>query len=286
MKYTVRYTFVFFIAVFCVSVTAQEASQMKLSDKQEIEADVSTVPCENKHRLEAVKKLFQEKGALASEIKIKDFKHVKNLLVEKKGNTEEVVIIGAHYDMIGGGCGAIDNWTGIVIIANLYKTIKNLNTNKTYKFVAFGKEEKGLIGSKAMAKAIPKADRPKYCAMVNLDSFGLAHPQALTQISNKRLIKFAKETAETMKMPFSAAPIRWASSDSKSFLDKKIPAITLHGLSARWRDYLHSSNDKLKNVNSESVYAGYRLGLNLLAGIEAESCHAFRKKRSRPMSIF
>ena len=44
------------------------------------------------------------------------------------------------------------------------------------------------------------------------------------------------------------------------------------------KNNLHSSQDKVENVNSTSVYYGYRYALNILAGIDAKSCDAFRKK--------
>jgi len=170
----------------------------------------------------------------------------------------------------------MDNWTGIVIMAHLYKTLKNLHTIKTYKFVAFGKEEQGLIGSKAMADGIPKAENSNYCAMVNLDSFGMTHPQALRNISDKKLIDFAKETAKAMNMPFDVASNLTMRSDSASFQRKKIPAITIHGLNGKWQNYLHTPRDKVKNVKSASVYYGYRFAISFLAGIEAKPCNAFR----------
>jgi len=257
---------------------SQNFAQVTYSTEKEIKKDVSEVPCRNKNRLEGVRKLFEQKGAKPTDIKIDDYKHVRNLVVEKPGKSKETVIVGAHYDEAGGGCGAIDNWTGIVVIAHLYKTMKNLNTNKTYKFVAFGQEELGLIGSKAMAGKISKENRPNYCAMVNLDSFGMTYPQGMRNISDKSLLRLAKKTAKAMKMPFGIAAIRGASSDSDSFRNKKIPSISIHGLNGRWKNYLHSPNDKVSNVNSTSVYYGYRFTLNFLANIESKSCDAFRKK--------
>lgn len=269
---------IFFAMIFGIAFSAQGQSAIKMSTQAEIQEDVAKVACKNSERLEAVKKLFLEKGAAEADVKIDEFKYVENLVVEKPGETKEIVVIGAHYDEAGGGCGAIDNWTGIVIIANLYKTLKPLTTKKTYKFVAFGQEEQGLIGSKAMADAIPKEARENYCAMVNLDSFGLTYPQVMRNISDDPLIDLAKETAKNMKLPFSSAAIEGSSSDSASFQSKKIPALGLHGLTGRWRDYLHSSRDKVENVNPQSVYYGYRYALNILAGIDSRSCDAFRKK--------
>ncbi|MGI8670003.1 MAG: M28 family metallopeptidase [Aridibacter sp.] len=259
------------------TVFAQESGTAKIATEDEIKSDIAKVKCKNSERLESVKELFREKGVKDEEIIVEDDDGVKNFIVVKKGKTDETIIVGAHYDEIGGGCGAIDNWTGIVIVANLYQTIKDFTTNKTYKFVAFDEEEKGLIGSRIMAKAIPKEDRAKYCSMVNFDSFGLTYPQATRNNSNKKLLELAEDMAKQMKMPFGKAAIANADSDSTSFQNVKIPAISFHGLNDKWQDYLHSHRDKVTNVNPTSVYFGYRFGLNFLAKLEAESCDAFRK---------
>ena len=254
-----------------------QQSKAQYATEEEIKSDILLAPCEDKERLEAVKKLFIKSGAKNADLKIENYKDVENLIITKKGKTDDKIIIGAHYDKTSNGCGVIDNWTGIVILANVYRTIKDLNTEKTIIFVAFGKEELGLAGSKAMAKAIPKVERTNYCAMINFDSFGFAFPQSLTNVSSKSLTKFAEELSKKMELPFSGAAIELASADSESFRTKDIPAITLHGLSNNWRDYLHTANDKIENLNSQSVYIGYRYAFAMLAGINEKPCEYFRK---------
>lgn len=262
---------------FVLTLSAFSQEQIvRFSTEEEIKADVALVPCKDKERLAAVKSLFAKMGANEAEIKIEKLKSAENLVVTKKGKTDETVVIGAHYDKTDEGCGAIDNWAGIVILANLYRTMKDFTTEKTYQFAAFGKEEIGLVGSNAMADGIPKEKRANYCAMVNFDSFGFTYPQALRNISDTSLIKLAEEVSKEMKIPFAQAGIELASSDSESFRRKKIPAITLHGLNNQWQNYLHSSSDKVSNVNIQSVFIGYRHGLVFLSKIENKPCGAFR----------
>lgn len=258
---------------FIVPVAAQKA---KISTEEEIKEDVSLNVCKNNERLEAVKMLFRKMGAADSDIKVEKLKDVSNVIVTRQGKSEETVVLGAHYDKVSDGCGAIDNWTGIVVLANLYRTLKDLDTQKTYVFAAFGKEELGLLGSDEMARSIPKEQRAKYCAMVNFDSFGLGFPQVMTNISDGKLIDLAKEAAAEMKLPFAQAVIENASSDSQSFRNRKIPAIGIHGLSDKWRDYLHTTKDRVENVNIRSVYLGYRFSLGLAVKIDARGCGDFR----------
>jgi Iap family predicted aminopeptidase len=264
------------IFVLCLTVFLQQTQKTKISTVEEIKTDVELVPCKDKERLEAVKKLFVKMGADEKDLIVEDLKTVENLVVTKKGKTAETVIIGAHYDKTDEGCGVIDNWTGIVIIANLYRTMKDFPTEKTYKFVAFGKEEKGLLGSNAMAKAIARDDLKNYCAMVNLDSFGFSYPQVLENVSSPKMTVLAKDLAKELEMPFTTASINSALADSASFKSKEIPAITFHGLSNDWGKYLHTSNDKLENVNIDSVLVGYQFMIRYLVKLDSSACNSFR----------
>lgn len=262
--------------------SAAQKTPVKLSTEADIKADFKLVPCADRRaRREAVKKLFLKMGAAESEIVFEKLDDVVNVVVTQKGKTAETVIVGAHFDKADEGCGAIDNWSGIVILAHLYRTMKQFTTQKTYKFVAFDKEELGLLGSAAMAKEIPKEKRAEYCAMVNFDSFGLSYPQAQRNISSDSLVELAKEVSESMKMPFSKAAIAFARSDSESFRTRDIPAIGFHGLNDQWKDYLHTWKDIIDNANPESVYFGYRHGLVFLSSIENKPCDAFRKVKKQ-----
>lgn len=260
---------------------AASASKPKISTADEFKAEFAQVPCKNNARLEAVKALFEKLGAMSDALTVAKFKNVENLVVTKPGKAPDKIVIGAHYDKVSEGCGALDNWTGIVALAHLYRTLKDLPTEKTLVFVAFGKEEEGLVGSAAMVNEIPKEQLTGYCAMVNVDSLGVGIPQVMRNTSSFSLEKLAEETAQTMQMPFGKAAIEGADADSSSFLRKKIPAVTLHALGNDWSKVLHSGNDQPNKVNPQSVYMGYRLALALLARIDEADCQAFREVKKK-----
>ena len=246
-----------------------------LFSPDQLKEEIASAPCKDTERLDAVRKLFERMGAAPADIAVERFKNVENLVISKPGLSSEKIVIGAHYDKVSDGCGAIDNWTGIVVLAHLYKSLKDAALNKTVLFVAFGKEEKGLFGSNAMAGAIPKDQLDHYCAMINIDSFGLAVPQVLDNVSNAKLRNLAADLAKEMKIPFSSASVN-ADADSSSFMKKKIPAVTLHGLSNEWASIIHTANDKPSRVNPMSVYLGYQLTLALATHLDRDPCGAYR----------
>lgn len=260
---------------------ASPAGRPKISTADEFKTEFEQVPCKNDARLAAVKALFEKLGATPEAINVVKIKNVENVVITKPGNSPEKIVIGAHYDKVSDGCGALDNWTGIVALAHLYRTLKDLPSEKTLVFVAFGKEEEGLIGSAAMTNEIPKEQLPGYCAMVNVDSLGIGIPQVMRNTSSTSLEKLAEETAQTMQMPFGKAVIEGADADSSSFLRKKIPAVTLHALGNDWSKVMHSGNDQPSKVNAQSVYLGYRLALAMLVKIDEADCQAFREVKKK-----
>jgi Zn-dependent M28 family amino/carboxypeptidase len=266
------------LAIFSLQIVAQPESS-PISTQEAITESVKLAPCQSKERLEAVKKLFAQMGAKEDEITVEKFNkdRISNVVLKRKGKSDETIIIGAHYDKTPEGCGAIDNWTGISIVAHLYKTMKSLETEKSYIFVAFDQEEVGLLGSAEMAKAIPKEARSQYCAMVNIDSFGFAAPFSMQNTSSSQMVSIAKKVAEENKMKFVDAEIANADADSSSFKSRRIPAITFSGLDNKWKTYLHSSNDKVEKINMGSVYLGYRFILAYLSKLEQATCSELSK---------
>jgi Zn-dependent M28 family amino/carboxypeptidase len=264
-------------AVLSISALAfAQTDTAKPSLDDEIKADLELGPCKNDERLAAVKNLFLKLGASETDITIEKFKDVQNVVLVKKGKTDETVVIGAHYDKVSAGCGIIDNWSGIVLLARMYKALKNTETQKTYIFAAFDREETGLEGSAAMVKAIPKEKRASYCSMINLDSFGLGYPVVLENASSPKMVKLAKDMGAELKVTVTPITVPGANSDSSSFKNKDIPAITLSALSGKWPEFMHTSKDKRENTMAASVRVGYYFGLEFVNRVESSPCGIFK----------
>src|SRR5215470_8640669 len=274
------------ILICCSSAFAQEAegaSKLRISTPEEIRSEFDSVPCKNGDRLKAVKALFEKMGAKTEEITVEKVRGVENVVIRKAAakDSPEKIIIGAHYDKVIAGCGAIDNWTGVVAVAHIYRAVKDLSLKKNIVFAAFGREEEGLVGSSAMAGAIKKEQVAEYCAMINIDSLGLGMAQVADNMSNKKLVDLAESLAKDMKAPFTHGPIAGADSDSTSFNRKGIPALTIHAMTNDWPKILHTNNDNPSKVNHESVYLGYRLALALLIRVDEADCQSFRDEKGK-----
>jgi len=271
-----------FIA-FAQEALSNGSGAIRLSTADEIKSEFNSVPCKNNDRLSAVKALFEKMGAKPEEITVEKLNSAENVIIRKPaaGDSTEKIVVGAHYDKTDNGCGAVDNWTGVVAIAHIYRNLKDVPMKKNIIFVAFGKEEKGLVGSSEMTRAIKKEQALEYCAMINVDSLGLGIPQTLDNVSSKKMIDFTGSLAKEMNIPFAQARVSGASSDSASFINKKIPAVTIHTLNNVWRNILHTGFDQPSKVNQESVYLGYRLTAALLARVDEADCQAFREDKKK-----
>jgi len=270
----------FFSSVALAQVT-DYPPQSLITTRDEMRTEFDSVPCKNGDRLTAVKALFEKMGAKPEEIVVEKVKGVENVIIRKASanGSAEKIVIGAHYDKTPDGCGAIDNWTGVVAVAHVYRTVKDLPLKKNVIFAAFGQEEKGLVGSSGMAEAIKNEQVAEYCAMINIDSLGIGAPQTLDNISSEKLIDFTAALAEKINVPFARARFENAKSDSASFIKKNIPAVTIHALNGNWTKILHSSNDETSRINHDSVYMGYRISLALLLRVDMADCQSFREEK-------
>lgn len=95
--------FTFVVLMFPAAALAQNVA---IATKEEIASAINSVPCKSEERLDGVRKAFLAAGAKEEEIEVQRLDKISNIVVRKKGETEETVIVGAHYDRGETGCDA------------------------------------------------------------------------------------------------------------------------------------------------------------------------------------
>jgi Zn-dependent M28 family amino/carboxypeptidase len=114
---------------------------------------------------------------------------LKNIVCEKKGLDDKVIIICAHYDSrmqnlkdsSSRAPGANDNASGVCAIIEIAKVLFNEKLEHSLQFVLFSGEEQGLLGSKNYAKCI-KDNGINLYRLINLDMIGYPHLNSGTVI--------------------------------------------------------------------------------------------------------
>ncbi len=93
-----------------------------------------------------------------------------NVVAIKKGSSSQELIVGAHYDSGAAGEGADDNASGVAVMLETAKLVQNVQTPYTIRFIAFGAEESGLLGSYAYLNQMSQEQFENTIAMIDLDS--------------------------------------------------------------------------------------------------------------------
>jgi carboxypeptidase Q len=99
----------------------------------------------------------------------------RNVVAEIPGGAlpEESVIVGGHFDSWDTGQGAIDNATGVAVVAETARILKSLGAapRRTVRFVFWSGEEQALAGSHAYVEA-HRAELDRVRAVVVVDHGG------------------------------------------------------------------------------------------------------------------
>lgn len=185
-----------------------------------------------------------------------------NVYGKVEGSTGKYIVIGAHYDHLGLGGkeigsrrpdtvavhnGADDNASGVAGVLHLAKHYaKERNLEHGFIFVAFGAEERGIVGSKHFAENM---DPKSVVAMVNFDMIGNLRNNAITLGGTgtakemEDIIYWAeKENWNALKITRSAQG--HGPSDHTSFYAKNIPVFYI--TTGATEDYHTPDDDSYK----------------------------------------
>lgn len=96
-----------------------------------------------------------------------------NIIVTKTGSVypNTFLIIDGHYDTVNGP-GANDNGSGTVLILELARLLKDVDTEYSIKFIHFSGEEQGLIGSEYYVNNTVIPENMDIKLVLNIDEVG------------------------------------------------------------------------------------------------------------------
>jgi hypothetical protein len=105
-----------------------------------------------------------------------EWKESQNIIGELTGSARpgELVLFSAHNDTAYSSPGAADDGGGVACVTELARAFsRGPRPARTLRFIAWGAEELGLIGSEAYLRA-HESEIPKTVAMINYDGMGAA----------------------------------------------------------------------------------------------------------------
>ena len=219
-------------------------------------------PKQNLDREQQLQNYFAQAGCPGSELMVDRPKHSKfgNVKCTLRGSSERQIVVGAHFDHVSVGAGAVDNWSGASLLPSLYEALVTEPRQHTFVFVGFYGEEQGLVGSTSYVREIGKEKLAGIDAMVNMDSLGLGPTNIWISRANPNLAKMAIALAEALKLPISGVNVEGVgSTDAESFREKKVPTISFSSITQQTWPILHTGKDQLSQIKEEDYFETYRL---------------------------
>ncbi len=205
-------------------------------------------------------------------------KKAPNILATIPGTdlADEIVLFGAHYDHIGregeGDChgreldggakdgicnGADDNASGTAVVVEIARAMAaaGYQPRRSIVFALFSGEEMGLLGSKAMAAALPTEGpfaKGKVVAMVNIDMVGRLRDEGLAigGVASGSTWMEILDDVGTFGMPVLYDRAITTRSDHAAFYELNIPVLFLF---THTHDDYHGPGDEAPQINQQGL---------------------------------
>ncbi|XID91697.1 M28 family metallopeptidase [Paenibacillaceae bacterium WGS1546] len=173
----------------------------------------------------------------------------------------DAIILSAHFDSLGSigdlhYRGAVDNATGVTALIQLAYNIKEHSNTKSLHpdiiFVAFNGEESGRQGSKAFVEEIRTSGGYSQIFNINLDCIGVKDGGSYLIIGDET--SNVLSSAMNQFFMHNHFPIKQITeeyeSDHLSFLEKKIPAVTIGQEQVHM---IHTTEDTIDDIDFDSL---------------------------------
>jgi acetylornithine deacetylase/succinyl-diaminopimelate desuccinylase-like protein len=250
------------IVLLVSAVVSAQSLKFDLVRRDVVLARLDSVPAKDIDREHQLQTYFEQAGCRGENLILEEAKHgpFANVVCTLAGASPQQIVVGAHFDHVDAGSGAVDNWSGASLLPSLYQALAAEPRKHTFVFVAFYGEERGMLGSQYYVHELDKAALSHIDAMVNMDTLGLGPTKVWASHADPELVERAAIVALSMKLPLSAVNVeRIGSTDSESFRDKKVPSITFHSLTQSTLHILHSRQDQLSEIKQDDYFDSYRL---------------------------
>ena len=183
---------------------------------------------------------------------IKKTSHNVYATVPGTDKADEIICFGAHYDSVFFSAGVYDNAAGSAVLMELLRHYSKNPARRTLRFVWYGSEEQGLLGSKHFVAAHPEIVE-KTEIMINVDVGAAIMGHEVVIVTGEK--SAADYIDGLMKENGLAVEVKQDiySSDCIPFADKGIAAFNFMRPGAPGASFLHDRNDQLFFLSPEGL---------------------------------
>lgn len=201
-----------------------------------------------------------------------------NLVVTLPGGVGSRIELGAHVDSkrCAGGCpGANDNASGVAVLLECARLLRELPPPAPVSIVFFGGEEMvdsvfdhHHYGSRARLRELGPTGPQQIQAMLSVDMVGCGQPTLLETMTARRaereLCRALVQAGEAIGWPVKLGPVGRAHSDHEAYARAGFPAVWVH--TPEDAAY-HTPEDRAERVRDDNLVAHTRLVLRYLYGL-------------------
>ena len=154
----------------------------------------------------------------------------RNVVARLRGESDEAVVVSAHFDSVWRGPGAIDNATGIEALLRVARRLVGRRHPRSVLFCAFAAEEIGLLGARHFVyEAGISGELERIRGVVNLDC--VAHGERLELLGSPAELRtlaeeFARDLGLTERYHVRVEDTK-AGVDSVPFAQEGVPALSI-----------------------------------------------------------
>jgi aminopeptidase YwaD len=217
---------------------------------------------------------------------------IASLKPEKSLDSGKIVTIGAHHDSVPKAPGANDDASGVAAVLELARVFSKASVDTEVRFLTFGAEERGLIGSTYYVSNLPQNEIDRMVGhfqmdMVGAKAAGSNHPAGglmmytISGVKNFVTDLGASAAKETINetIPYG----KLGRSDHQPFHNKGIPAALF--IHAPVEPDYHQPSDTVDKISKEKLYQVAEIVGTAVYKIASQKTPTIDEENAIPASI-
>lgn len=187
---------------------------------------------------------------------------IPNVIAELPGKDASagIVLVGAHLDSWQPGTGAQDNGTGVASVLEVARSIKALNRppRRTIRFVLFGGEEEGLLGSGAYVRLHrPELDKIDVALVTDSGAEAAKGWMLMGREDEKSAVEALKPLLSGLGADGISSDTKYVfQSDHAPFEFLGVPALVLWTAMDKYDTLHHKASDTFDSVVNKDLTQG------------------------------
>ncbi len=183
---------------------------------------------------------------------------------------DEIIALGAHYDSVFFSTGVYDNAAGSAVLMELLRWYAAHPARRTLRFMWYGAEEQGLLGSKHYVAAHPdQVEKTKLMINVDIGAPVLGY-EACRVTGEKSAVDYVDGLMRESGLAVDVGQDIY-SSDSIPFADKGVAGFNFLRGGAPGASYIHNRHDRLFFLSADALASTIRV-VGLFTEKTANAC--------------